>query len=278
MSKRTEQTKDENPHKQLLAEAAAEIRADQIAREKDRPKGVADGTLRLVQNTVGGVALGAVSAVKGPIQGYKQSGPKGIVSGALEGLVAGAAATAIGVGTGVAGFTQGATNTVKKKNSPSDDSRFHVESSRPAELLEPMDGSSTTSSRDLNAPSIKEKYAQERERLYGDLIAEYSAKTTSASMDGLTTPVNKELYDILDVDVSSTPAQIRKAYYRKAQLYHPDRHQDDPEATKKFQMVGNAYQYVAGVCIFNSCRSIYDLITLVSILTYMSFCLEHKNP
>ena len=59
------------PHKQLLMDAAAEIRNDQLAREKSRPQNVGEGTLRLLGDSLGGVALGAAAVVMGPVQGYK---------------------------------------------------------------------------------------------------------------------------------------------------------------------------------------------------------------
>eukprot|EP00667_Euglena_gracilis_P022248 EG_transcript_24673 len=50
-----------------------------------------------------------------------------------------------------------------------------------------------------------------------------------------------ELYDVLGVAPDATPAQIKKAYYKKAQELHPDKNPDDPTAKERFQRVGEAY-------------------------------------
>lgn len=223
------ESSDMAPHKQLLLDAAAEIREDQLAREKARPKNVGEGTMRLLGDTLGGVALGAAAVVMGPVQGYKHSGPKGVVSGTLGGVAVGVASAAFGVGTGIANFVQGTSRTAAKLNPPKADPRLLV---------------AQQEDRSLSDDVLKQTYLSERKRLYGELMTEHSAESAAASMDGLAPPVDNELYEILQVEVDATPSQIRKAYYRMAQQYHPDKHPDDPEATDKFQKVGNAYQYV----------------------------------
>lgn len=49
------------------------------------------------------------------------------------------------------------------------------------------------------------------------------------------------LYDILGVPKDATQDDIRRAYRKKAFELHPDRNQDDPHATEKFQQLGEAY-------------------------------------
>eukprot|EP01067_Filipodium_phascolosomae_P009014 Filipodium_phascolosomae@DN7937_c0_g1_i1.p1 len=49
-------------------------------------------------------------------------------------------------------------------------------------------------------------------------------------------------YDILGVAPNATDETIRKAYYQKALAVHPDKHKDDPDAKKKFQELGQAYE------------------------------------
>jgi molecular chaperone DnaJ len=50
-----------------------------------------------------------------------------------------------------------------------------------------------------------------------------------------------DLYDLLDVDRSSTPEALKKAYRKKALAFHPDRNPDDPEAAQRFKEVTYAY-------------------------------------
>jgi hypothetical protein len=49
------------------------------------------------------------------------------------------------------------------------------------------------------------------------------------------------LYDTLGVEPNATSSEIKKAYHHKARQLHPDRNPDDPEATRKFQDLGDAY-------------------------------------
>lgn len=221
-----------NPHKELLAEAAAALRAETEQRESRRPKNVGQGTMGLVGDSLGGVALGAAAIVMGPVHGYKTAGPKGILGGALGGLAMGVAATTVGVGSGIAKFAQGTERTLDSFNARELPKRLIVKEGED-------DG---------------ELYFRERQQLYDDLIKEGAA---SAGVGVLQPPVENELYKVLDVSVDATPNQIRKAYYRMAQKYHPDKHPDDVSATQMFQQISEAYQYVYHSFIFFPAAAIF---------------------
>lgn len=64
----------------------------------------------------------------------------------------------------------------------------------------------------------------------------------------------KDYYKILGVAKNSSGSDIKKAYYQLAKKYHPDTNKDDPNASKKFQEVSEAYEILSD----DTKRSEYD--------------------
>lgn len=52
----------------------------------------------------------------------------------------------------------------------------------------------------------------------------------------------KDYYKILELDVSATQQEIKKAYRRLALQYHPDKNQGDPYAAAQFTEIKEAYE------------------------------------
>ena len=55
----------------------------------------------------------------------------------------------------------------------------------------------------------------------------------------------KDYYKILGVDRKATAAEIRRAYRKLAQKYHPDHNPDDPKAEEKFKEINEANQVLS---------------------------------
>lgn len=68
-----------------------------------------------------------------------------------------------------------------------------------------------------------------------------------------------ELYATLGLEKSASAAEIKRAYLRLARETHPDKHADDPDATRRFQDVSRAYATLADA----EKRAVYDATGIV---------------
>lgn len=55
----------------------------------------------------------------------------------------------------------------------------------------------------------------------------------------------RDYYEVLGVDKSASEDEIKKAFRKKAKMYHPDLHPDDKEAEKNFKEVNEAYEILS---------------------------------
>jgi preprotein translocase subunit Sec63 len=72
----------------------------------------------------------------------------------------------------------------------------------------------------------------------------------------------KDYYGILGVNKNASSKEIKKAYYDLAKKYHPDRNKNDPNSSKKFQEVSEAYE--VSFCYLINIMSYW--ISMLSIL------------
>src|SRR5215831_8132938 len=64
----------------------------------------------------------------------------------------------------------------------------------------------------------------------------------------------RDLYEVLGVERGANASDLKKAYRRLAQQYHPDRNPDDKSAEEKFKEASNAYQILSD----DDQRALYD--------------------
>src|SRR5215471_3391114 len=64
----------------------------------------------------------------------------------------------------------------------------------------------------------------------------------------------RDLYEVLGVERGANASDLKKAYRRLAQQYHPDRNPDDAGAEEKFKEASNAYQILSD----DEQRALYD--------------------
>lgn len=64
----------------------------------------------------------------------------------------------------------------------------------------------------------------------------------------------RDLYEVLGVERGASQAELKKAYRRLAQQYHPDKCPDDKTAEEKFKEAANAYQILSD----DQQRALYD--------------------
>lgn len=54
--------------------------------------------------------------------------------------------------------------------------------------------------------------------------------------------MNKDPYEVLGISHNASAEEIKKAFYKMAAKYHPDKHAGDPVAEEKFKEINSAYQ------------------------------------
>ena len=64
----------------------------------------------------------------------------------------------------------------------------------------------------------------------------------------------RDYYKVLGVDRNANKAEIKKAYRRLAQKYHPDRNPDNPDAAERFKEAGEAHETLSN----QEKRQLYD--------------------
>jgi curved DNA-binding protein len=54
--------------------------------------------------------------------------------------------------------------------------------------------------------------------------------------------MNNSLYNVLEVQETASPEDIKKAYRKLSMTYHPDKNKNSQESTEKIQKINEAYE------------------------------------
>lgn len=219
-----------------------------------KPKDGFDGIAKGAGNVLKGFALGATLLVaapmKGAIEGKKEGSwgaIKGFGMGLGVGIIGGAALAAGGAVSGTYQIGRGLFHTPGAMSAKSSGKDWDEEKREwiTYNLKHEADEVMGLSDEDYCAKYIDDMDEHnEQNELKGD--NKEGSPSRSVKETGF--------YDVLGVKSNATNAEIKKAYYIKAKQNHPDRHRDDPDASIKFQKIGEAYQVLSD----EKLRSNYD--------------------
>ena len=230
---------------------------------KDALTGTSRGISNLLVGSLSAVGVLIASVVGGTMQGYQHYGVPGVVLGFVAGSVAGAvgaaAAALTGIGTGVYQIGCGLARTpnaifssCKGKDWDDDLQRWKY-----VDLKKEEKDILSISEADF-ARYLKEgqevKDILDHDARKGHSDGRETAESAAAEDRPKKIVSDRALYDVLGIEPEATTSEIKKAYYLKARLNHPDRNPDDPSAHTKFQKIGEAYQILSD----DRLRSIYD--------------------
>jgi len=192
-----------------------------------RPRDFFDGLGSGLKVAGAGILAGTATLFAAPVISAKEDGVSGFFSGLATGVCGAVGLTLGGVVAGTTQVVRGAYNTPEAIQMAQEGKRWDTD------LGVWVD----------DCCNLREEAAQAEKEEAEEELADKEAD----GEDGR--PARKvadtSFYDIIGVKPNATPADIKKNYYKAALKLHPDKNQNDPEASKKFQQLAQAYQVLS---------------------------------
>jgi len=186
-----------------------------------KPRDAVAGTASGLKTMARGVGVGLASLVTLPAIGAKTGGIKGFAKGCGTGLATCVGSTVAGTLVGSGQIVRGVVNT-------------------PGAIVHTARGevwNKETRKWEKDWYSLPEEAAE----VLGSQ-SEVNEEAQSRPSRPTRKVAHRELYDLLGVPPEAAESEIRRAFYKKSLALHPDKNPDNPEATRQFQAVSDAYR------------------------------------
>lgn len=188
-----------------------------------RPRDIIDGVSSGLKVAGAGVVAGTAALIAAPVMAAKEEGITGFFKG-LAGGVCGA------IGLTLGGAVAGATQVCRGVyNTP-----------------EALQMAATAKKRwDSELGAWVDDFCNLREDCAKAETMEHESSDEEVDDRPARKVADTSFYDILEVKPNATAAEIKKNYYKVALKLHPDKNQNDPEASVRFQKLAQAYQVLS---------------------------------